>query len=646
MEAARGLGAPPELRLNRIQRQGEKRSAPRAGRAADAVEVEPGVAVSRIADPALAALLKSTRPAPPPPGRGQREGAPVTLDDLGLDVPDVVLFARGHLDALAAARLGGPPTGGSAPGHPTALDRPCSLLAAQRGPPRVARTAAGAADPRGAARRAPDRGRGGGRQSLRLKAPVTAGARRWGLPGRPWRRRTRCSRPASASSAPRRATRPPTPTELSERIRTLLAPGVRAPGVCTGALPPTDRRPSLDRDWLEIVAAVRPALARLEAHSSPTRGRPGRPRRTALGGAGRASSRWSSTGRASGPRGDRGRAARRLGRNRAELPSTRPTPLRLRRAARPGRAGDPARRATRRAGRARPPTRCPASCSRPACRPTRGWPSPTSWAPGRSRCRPRWCSAAAAPAPTGGPVTWEYYRRVEPMPPYGDVQRGFVGRARRPALDARPPVAGRRARGRGRRVARLVELEVAHTPIEPVAGLDPTVVPAEALLEGSAEDWWTVGRRVRVGRAANGRCCAEQRQRTHSPLCRSRTASPRRTGGRARPLAGWADRRGHPALAGSPPPGLLAARDADVRDRGRRPAARRSVSRPRRRRRRLVHGRRGRAAPGGRSWPRGRSFRSGCTIRALPRRAGGRSRTPRSTSAASRPTDRISPPRC
>ena len=57
----------------------------------------------------------------------------------------------------------------------------------------------------------------------------------------------------------------------------------------------------------------------------------------------------------------------------------------------------------------------------------------------------------------------------------------------------------------------LVELEVAHTPLDPVAGIDPKLVPAEALLEGAGEDWWTVGRRARVGRAASAGLSAEQR---------------------------------------------------------------------------------------------------------------------------------------
>ena len=137
----------------------------------------------------------------------------------------------------------------------------------------------------------------------------------------------------------------------------------------------------------------------------------------------------------------------------------------------------------------------------------------------------------------GGPVTWEYYRRVEPMPPYGDVQRGFSAEVADPlwmlgrqwqvgehaAEDAASPV--------------LVELEVAHTPLDPVAGIDPTIVPAEALLEGAAEDWWTVGpegprrpggERRPVGRAAGGQRVLE--------LARSRTATrlrERSTGSRS-----------------------------------------------------------------------------------------------------------------
>ncbi len=43
--------------------------------------------------------------------------------------------------------------------------------------------------------------------------------------------------------------------------------------------------------------------------------------------------------------------------------------------------------------------------------------------------------------------------------------------------------------------------------------LDPTVIPAEALLEAEPGDWWTVGRRVRLGRAAKPLLDANARAR-------------------------------------------------------------------------------------------------------------------------------------
>jgi len=43
--------------------------------------------------------------------------------------------------------------------------------------------------------------------------------------------------------------------------------------------------------------------------------------------------------------------------------------------------------------------------------------------------------------------------------------------------------------------------------------LDPTVIPAEALLEAEPGDWWTIGRRVRLGRAAAPLIDADARAR-------------------------------------------------------------------------------------------------------------------------------------
>lgn len=43
--------------------------------------------------------------------------------------------------------------------------------------------------------------------------------------------------------------------------------------------------------------------------------------------------------------------------------------------------------------------------------------------------------------------------------------------------------------------------------------LDPTIIPAEALLEAEPGDWWTIGRRIRLGRAAAALLDADARAR-------------------------------------------------------------------------------------------------------------------------------------
>ena len=49
-----------------------------------------------------------------------------------------------------------------------------------------------------------------------------------------------------------------------------------------------------------------------------------------------------------------------------------------------------------------------------------------------------------------------------------------------------------------------IDLTVGTVPVRPAAsqpGLDPATVPAQAVIESEPGDWWTVGRRVRTGRA-------------------------------------------------------------------------------------------------------------------------------------------------
>lgn len=106
----------------------------------------------------------------------------------------------------------------------------------------------------------------------------------------------------------------------------------------------------------------------------------------------------------------------------------------------------------------------------------------------------------------------EWLRRVEPLPPYGDLQRGFANEVADPLwMLARQWQLGEHA-GEDAGAPVAVRMTVSHTPIDPVDGLDPTVVPAEAIIEGRADDWWTPGRRIRVGRAIAGSLTAPQRK--------------------------------------------------------------------------------------------------------------------------------------
>ncbi len=106
---------------------------------------------------------------------------------------------------------------------------------------------------------------------------------------------------------------------------------------------------------------------------------------------------------------------------------------------------------------------------------------------------------------------YEWMRRLKPLAPFGDLQRGFAMEVADPfwMLARQWQLGEHNGEDAGTPVG--VTIPVAHAPIDPVDGQDPTIVPAEAIVEGAADDWWTPGRRIRVGRAvAPGLSAAER----------------------------------------------------------------------------------------------------------------------------------------
>jgi hypothetical protein len=91
--------------------------------------------------------------------------------------------------------------------------------------------------------------------------------------------------------------------------------------------------------------------------------------------------------------------------------------------------------------------------------------------------------------------------RLEPVHTYADLRRGIAAEVADPVWflgrqwqlgehhgeDAASPVR--------------VQYRAGQVPIRPVDGLDPRVVPAEAIIEAEPDDFWTAGRRISIGRA-------------------------------------------------------------------------------------------------------------------------------------------------
>lgn len=100
---------------------------------------------------------------------------------------------------------------------------------------------------------------------------------------------------------------------------------------------------------------------------------------------------------------------------------------------------------------------------------------------------------------------YDLYRRLEPAPPSSNLDRGFLAEVADPAwFLARQWKLGE-LQGEDASSPVSVLCRVSHQNLELHGGdplLDPAVVPPEAIVESEPSDWWTPGRRIRIGRAA------------------------------------------------------------------------------------------------------------------------------------------------
>ena len=94
--------------------------------------------------------------------------------------------------------------------------------------------------------------------------------------------------------------------------------------------------------------------------------------------------------------------------------------------------------------------------------------------------------------------------RLEPDPHQRDLERGWAAELVDPAwLLGRQWQMGEHA-GEDASSPMVVQFKSIATPIGAAAqqqDLDPATVPAQAVLESEPGDWWTTGRRVRIGRS-------------------------------------------------------------------------------------------------------------------------------------------------
>lgn len=105
------------------------------------------------------------------------------------------------------------------------------------------------------------------------------------------------------------------------------------------------------------------------------------------------------------------------------------------------------------------------------------------------------------------PLRFDLYRRLEPRRPGGDLDAGFRARVHDPAwfLARQWQLGEHQGEDAGSPVT--ISYVASQVPVDPYGGdpaMDPQVTPPEAIIESEPADWWTIGRRIRLGQAAAG----------------------------------------------------------------------------------------------------------------------------------------------
>lgn len=103
------------------------------------------------------------------------------------------------------------------------------------------------------------------------------------------------------------------------------------------------------------------------------------------------------------------------------------------------------------------------------------------------------------------PTWYDVHFRIEPRRPVSDLGKGFAAVVADPVWFLGRQWQMGEHKGENAASPVRVDVEMTQTPIAPPAdraGIDPREIPAEAILEAEPDEWWTPGRRIRIGREA------------------------------------------------------------------------------------------------------------------------------------------------